>query len=61
MRFAWTGCDLSMYRNLNIWDVFQMNKVQMRQSLEGRWRVGGGLQVLQICGSRVLRSSLSEG
>ena len=40
MRFAWTGCDLSMYRNLNIWDVFQMNKVQMRQSLEGRWRVG---------------------
>ena len=32
--------------NLNTWDVFWMNQVQMRQSAVGRWRVGGGSQVL---------------
>ena len=32
-----------MSRNLNIWDVFWTNKVQMRQSVVGRWRVGGGV------------------
>ena len=31
----------SISRNLKTWDVFQTNQVQMRQSVVGRWRVGG--------------------
>ena len=46
MRFTWTGCDWSMCRNLNILEVVWTDQVQMMQSLVGRWRVGGGLQVL---------------
>ena len=37
MRFAWMGGDWSICQNLNIWDVFWMNQVQMRQSAVGRW------------------------
>ena len=33
VKFAWTGCDWSMCWNLNIWDVFWTNQVQMRQSV----------------------------
>ena len=34
-----------MSQNLNIWGVFWTNQVQMKQSVVGRWQVGGGLQV----------------
>ena len=36
----------SMSRDLNTWDVFWTNQAQMRQSVEGRKRGGGGLPVL---------------
>ena len=39
------GCDWKICQNLNTWDVFWINQVQMRQSVVGRWRVGGRLQV----------------
>ena len=35
------GYDWSMCQNLDTWDVFWMNQVEMRQSVVGRWRVGG--------------------
>ena len=39
-----------MSRNLNICDVFWTNQVQMRQSVVGRWLVGGGFQMLlRLC------------
>ena len=37
------GCDWNICLNLNVWDVFWMNQVQMRQC---RRKVGEGLQVL---------------
>ena len=46
MRFAWMGYDWRMCRNLHIWYMFWTNKVMMRQSVIGRWRVEGGMQVL---------------
>ena len=39
-----------MSQNLNTWDAFYMNQVQMRQSVVGRWGVGGELHVvLGLC------------
>ena len=35
----------SVSLSLNILGAFWMNQAQMGQSVEGRWRVGGGLQV----------------
>ena len=35
-----------MSHDLNTWDVFWMNQVQMKKSVVGRWAVGGGLQLL---------------
>ena len=56
-----------MSRNLNTWDVFWTNEVQMKQSVVGSWRVGGGLQVLlgfwlmlRVCSLNVLWSSTSH-
>ena len=31
------GLIYSISQNLNVWDVFQMNQVQVRQSVEGMW------------------------
>ena len=45
MRFAWTGCDWSICWNLNIWDVFWMNQVQMSKVSSGR-RVAGAIRSL---------------
>ena len=39
------GVDWSVSRILNIWVVFWTNQVQMGQNVEGKWRVGGGLQM----------------
>ena len=39
------GCGWSTCQNLNTYDIFWMNKVQMRQCVVGRWRARGGLQV----------------
>ena len=39
------GFVYSMSRNLNIWGVFWTDHVHMEQSVVGRWRLGGGLQV----------------
>ena len=36
------GYVYSISWNLNTWDVFWMNEVLMRQSVVGRWQVGGG-------------------
>ena len=50
--------------NLNTWDAFWTNQVQMRQIVEGRWRVEEGLQVLlgvwlmQLECAKVLHKSL---
>ena len=38
--------DCNMCQNLNTWDVFWINQMQMRQSVVGMWKVGGGLQAL---------------
>ena len=35
-----------MSRNLNTWNEFWTNQVLIRQNVVGRWRVGGGYQVL---------------
>ena len=50
-----------MSHNLNIWDVFWTNQVQIEQNVVGQWQVGGGLQVpsgpwlmLGICSLSVL-------
>ena len=57
-----------MSRNLNTWDVFWKNQIQMRQSVVGRWRVfrrvAGGIRSsvnarsLQLVCTRVLHESL---
>ena len=36
------GYVYSMCRNLNTWDAFWTNQVQIRKSVIGKWRVGGG-------------------
>ena len=36
-------CDWSM---LNIWALFSMSHEEMMQSIVGRWRLGGKLQIL---------------
>ena len=53
--------------SLNIWDVFETNQVQMRQSAIGRCRVGGGLKLLLglwlisgVCSLGVLGSCMSH-
>ena len=33
-------------KNLNTWDMFWTNQVQMKQGVVGKWLVGGGLQML---------------
>ena len=52
---------------LNIWDVFWTNQVHTRHSVVGKWRVGGGLQVLlglqlmlRICSLSVLESCMKH-
>ena len=40
------GGDWRMRHNFSICDVFWMNQVQMKQSVLGRWQVGGGLHLL---------------
>ena len=39
MVYDWNICQ-------NTWGVFRINQVQMRQSVVGRWQVGGKLQVI---------------
>ena len=34
------------FKYLDIWDVFWTNQVQMGQNVVGRWKGGGGWQVL---------------
>ena len=49
VRFALTGCGCSMCRNLNIWDVFWTNQLQMRQcrrKVESRRRDVGAIRSL---------------
>ena len=55
----------ALFWNLNIWDVFWMSQVQMRESAVGRWQMEGGVQVLLglwlmlgVCTLRVLHESL---
>ena len=36
----------SMSQNLNSWDIFWTNRVEMRQGIVRRWGIEGGLQVL---------------
>ena len=40
------GIRLEHVSELNTWDVFWMNQVQVKECVVGRWRMGGGLQVL---------------
>ena len=61
------GYDWSMCQNLNIWDVFWTNQVQMRQSAIQKWRVGVGLQgllglwlMLRVCSFSVLGSCINH-
>ena len=33
-----------MSQNFNIWDLFRINQVQLKENVVGRWQVGGAIR-----------------
>ena len=64
MRFEQTGCDWSMCQNLNTWDLFWTNQVQMgefRRKVSSGRKIAGVIRLmLGVCSFSVLGSCMSH-